>query len=617
MERSSITKWLFIGLAIFLFATFGWPLIMGKKTEEPPPAFSDGRTAPTYFTASEQVCSIEGDRFRADVSSRGATLKKLTLTDPRYHAVHVPKDTGILEELKKLFLPSPPRADEPMNLVNTSQEVWWRARPDAPAEQRGRMPLRTDLRAPEGEQQQVAFDDFDWKLDPSKSDKSRCTFTFEDASTRLTKTITATGKPYELSVKLDVTNLAAEPKRHRLTVEETDWRTPKELEGHLGRQSEFMTKTDIGGGDKTHHYDPSDFKPEDFAKGKEFTPEKWKRAPGEARIASVGSIYFAKILIPSAGPGPVASEARVDAFLDANRKGSDPVGHLYRARLAFATQTLAPNATASYEVLSYHGPKDRKLLEGLGHGSTEVLDHGWFPPIVKALVWYLHKIHGVLGTWGWAIMVLTITVRILVFPLSLSQIKNSVAMRRLKPEMDAINEKYKDDATQRGLAIQELWRKNKVANPVVGCLPMLLQMPVWWALYTALQTEVALYHTPFGPVIPDLSAPGNYLIIPIVLGASSFFQQKLMPPQGDPQQQKMMLYMMPAIFTFMMLFLPAGLGVYMLTNSLLAIGQQLLVERYLKSRAEPPGQIEVREKSSGDGDKPAPTLGKGKARARG
>jgi YidC/Oxa1 family membrane protein insertase len=176
--------------------------------------------------------------------------------------------------------------------------------------------------------------------------------------------------------------------------------------------------------------------------------------------------------------------------------------------------------------------------------------------------------------------------------------------------------------------MQELWRKNKVANPVVGCFPMLLQMPVWFALYTALQTAVELYHTPFGPVIPDLSAPGKYFIIPIVLGGSSFIQQKLMPPQGDPAQQKMMLYLMPGIFTAMMLFLPAGLGVYMLTNTWLGIGQQLLVERYLKAKNERAGGIQVREvasaepqsamkKTPGDDDKSAPALGKGKARVRG
>src|SRR5262249_60712772 len=102
--------------------------------------------------------------------------------------------------------------------------------------------------------------------------------------------------------------------------------------------------------------------------------------------------------------------------------------------------------------------------------------------------------------------------------------------------------------------------------------------------YKGLQTAVELYHTPFGPFIPDLSAPGRYFIIPAVLGISSFIQQRIMPPQGDPQQQKMMMWMMPAIFTFMMLFLPAGLGVYMPTNTWLGIGQQTLVEGYYKAK---------------------------------
>jgi YidC/Oxa1 family membrane protein insertase len=157
-------------------------------------------------------------------------------------------------------------------------------------------------------------------------------------------------------------------------------------------------------------------------------------------------------------------------------------------------------------------------------------------------------------------------------------------MRKLKPQMDELTAKYKDDAAQRGLAMQELWRKNNVSNPMLGCLPMLLQMPVWFALYTSLQTAVELYHTPFGPLIPDLSAPDRLYVIPIVLGASSWFQMHIMPAQGDPTQQKIMKWLMPGVFTVMMLFLPSGLGIYFLTNSWLGIVQQLAVERYYKSR---------------------------------
>ncbi|MSP26102.1 MAG: membrane protein insertase YidC, partial [Myxococcales bacterium] len=148
--------------------------------------------------------------------------------------------------------------------------------------------------------------------------------------------------------------------------------------------------------------------------------------------------------------------------------------------------------------------------------------------------------------------------------------------------------------------------------PMLGCLPALLQMPVWFALYTSLQTAVELYHVPFGPFIPDLSAPGKYFIIPLVLGISSYIQQLLMPMQGDPLQQKMMKYMMPAIFTAMMLFLPAGLGIYFLTNTWLGIAQQVAMERYYKSQeggASGPATAASDEPSSGG----AKGFGKGKA----
>jgi YidC/Oxa1 family membrane protein insertase len=191
-------------------------------------------------------------------------------------------------------------------------------------------------------------------------------------------------------------------------------------------------------------------------------------------------------------------------------------------------------------------------------------------------------------------------------------------MRRLKPQMDELNKKYKDDPQQKGLALQELWRKNNVTNPMLGCLPVLLQMPVWFALYQALNTAVELYHTPFGPFMPDLAAPGQYYIIPILLGASSFLQQKMMPMQGDPAQQKMMLYLMPGIFMVFMLFLPAGLGVYFLTNTWLSILQQIAVEKFYKSRTSGGGGGDKEEKKddAAADDKQPRGFGRGKGRVQ-
>jgi YidC/Oxa1 family membrane protein insertase len=210
-------------------------------------------------------------------------------------------------------------------------------------------------------------------------------------------------------------------------------------------------------------------------------------------------------------------------------------------------------------------------------------------------------VHGVVPNWGVAIIVLTLTARVLLFPLSWPSIRNMVRMRELKPEMDALNDKFKDDPQAKGLAQMELWRKHNV-NPLKGCLPQLASMPVWLALYTTLQTAVELYNIPF-LWFPDLSDSDPYFILPLVIGGTYFLQQKLMPMQGgDPAQQKMMLYFMPAMFTVFMLFLPAGLGVYMFTNSVLAIVQQTVVERQVKKKSSAKARATEAQ----------PVLGKGK-----
>lgn len=256
---------------------------------------------------------------------------------------------------------------------------------------------------------------------------------------------------------------------------------------------------------------------------------------------------------------------------------------MFRARLAYAPHEVTPGATETYRVLSYMGPKERSILEavgGGGHRLIELIDLGFFSAIAKILVAFLLKVHSVVPNWGLAIIVLTITARTLLFPLTLPSVKQMIRMRELKPEMDVLNEKFKDDAQAKGLAQMELWRKHSV-NPLKGCLPQMASMPVWFALYTTLQTAVELYNIPF-LWFPDLSGPDPLFILPFIIGATNFLQQKLMPMQGDPAQQKMMLYLMPGMFIVMMLFLPSGLGVYMFTNGLLGIAQQQLVERHAK-----------------------------------
>ena len=397
-------------------------------------------------------------------------------------------------------------SSEPADLVSTSRA--------------GRSPLRVDLRVPASSApadaaatdaaiQQVGLRaTLDWKL-AAHDDKS-CTFTYDDATTSLKKVISLGAEPFELAVDVTVKNLGPTAKKHRFTIEQDAYRTKKEMEGHLGRQSELVTKSVAISTTKNDFELPNDFEPSDFTAKKGFTAENWRRTEGEAKLAAVSSVYFTRVVIPEAGPGTPVAETSIEEVWNASRcdalKCPDPKtctpaqielwnkcadargGERPRPRLRLprpASPTprkdLAPGETARYHAVSYTGPKERDILARIDRGAPELLEFGvgFFSfatkDIARGLVWVLYKFYGVVGSWGWAIVLLTISVRTLLFPLSLSQIKNSMAMRKLKPEMDELNAKYKDDAAQRGLAIQELWRKNGVSNPVVGCAPMLLQ----------------------------------------------------------------------------------------------------------------------------------------------
>jgi YidC/Oxa1 family membrane protein insertase len=601
-ERSSggLGRWALVAVAVGLFMWKGLPALKGENNtvdRQPLGGIVDD-LAPPAPRPDEAICRIDGGRFVAELTTRGAALRRLTLTDAKYTTA----------------------AGKPIDLVpdNLRDEF---------------LPLRTELRpatihddkltpsdnlvAAGDATQQVSFDDLDFKL--GAHDAKSCTFTYADASTSITKTIAATGSPFELALTLTIENLADQPKKHRLAIEEGDWRTSNDMEGHLGRQSEWLTESVAATVTKTERHGASDFEASDFKK-KEFDDEKWRQTPGDAKFAAVSSAFFARVVAPVESAKPPRAETRAEEVWDTARFGTDKKkdpnhGFVFRARLTYPPVELAPKQTVTYKAVSFTGPKERDVLAAVGNDISGVLNLGTFSFIGKWLVWYLYKLKALTHSWGFAIMLLTITVRFAVFPLSVAQIKSTAQMRKLKPELDELNKRYKDDMTQRGLATQELYRKHGMNQfgQMAGCLPMILTLPVWWALYTALQTAVELYHTPFLWFV-DLSAPDKFYIIPVVLGATSFLQQKLMPPQTDPSQQKMMMYMMPGIFTVMMLFLPSGLGLYMFTSSLVSIAQQFVVERYMRSRQA--AGIVVTERLSGD-DKASPSLGKGKARVRG
>jgi YidC/Oxa1 family membrane protein insertase len=415
---------------------------------------------------------------------------------------------------------------------------------------------------------------------------------------------------------------------HALAVHTDTWRAEHEVEGGMFSVSPLLTHVECvpREGDATRLM-VSDFESGDFENAEHFPKNDrslgdWYQAPGVPAVGAVSNAYFSHALVPLTGP-PATCQLQIEDRWDYRKvasKSQDPsAGAMYRARLAYPPQKLEPKEARKYSVLTYAGPKERSVLETAGGGNhrlIELIDLGFFSAIAKVLVAFLLKVHSIMPNWGIAIIVLTVTARVLMFPLAVPGIRGMIKMRELKPEIDALNEKFKDDPQAKGLAQMELWRKHNV-NPVKGCLPQLASMPVWFALYTTLQTAVELYNIPF-LWFPDLSAADPLYILPFIIGATSFLQQKLMPLQGDPTQQKMMLYFMPAMFTVFMLFLPAGLGVYMFTNGVLGILQQQAVEWHVRRSTRPGGgsgsggiQVKVIEDSIAK-----PSTKKGKAEAK-
>ncbi|NLI09452.1 MAG: membrane protein insertase YidC [Elusimicrobia bacterium] len=242
---------------------------------------------------------------------------------------------------------------------------------------------------------------------------------------------------------------------------------------------------------------------------------------------------------------------------------------------------IAPGETKNIIIPFYAGAKDYKLLKSLGKGLDRAVDFGFFSPISKLADSALHFFHSKTGNYGIAIILLSITIQIIIFPLSMKSYKAMAVMKKLQPEMQALQVKYKDDPKRMNTELMELYKKYG-ANPLSGCWPMLLQIPVFFALYTALRNSWNLHGASFAFWIKDLSAKDPYYALPILMGALMFLQQHISPQTGgDPAQAKIMKWM-PLLFTFMFLSLPSGLVIYWIINSFFSLGQTL----YLKNSEE-------------------------------
>lgn len=238
---------------------------------------------------------------------------------------------------------------------------------------------------------------------------------------------------------------------------------------------------------------------------------------------------------------------------------------------------INPGDRASQDFQFYVGPKEYKGLKSLGLGLQSSIDFGWFYFLAIPMLQIMLMLYGFVHNYGVAIIILTIIIKVITLPLTMKGMKSMKAMSKLQPEMVAIKEKFKGDPQKMNVATMELYKKNKV-NPMSGCLPLLIQIPIFFALYKALLLSIELKDAPFFGWITDLSAKDPYYITPIIMGISMFIQQKMTPSTADPMQQKIFL-IMPIVFTFLFLNFPSGLVIYWLTNNLLSIAQQYIVNK--------------------------------------
>ncbi len=293
--------------------------------------------------------------------------------------------------------------------------------------------------------------------------------------------------------------------------------------------------------------------------------------PSETRTANVKWIgiedkYFLSALIP-------LTKIPVSWTLAPPTKGKLEV---FDAGTRFAIK-LGPGETALYSYNTFMGPKKYDLLVREKNGLEDSVEFGYFAVMAKPLLSVLNFFQRFVVNYGIAIIILTVLIKIIFYPLTHHGLKSMQGMKRVQPQLVAIKEKYKDDKARLNKEIMALYKKYKI-NPVGGCLPMFLQIPVFIALYEVLYACIELRHAPFFLWIHDLSAQDPYYITPLIMGGSMFLQQKMTPTSVDPTQAKMMLFM-PVIFTVMFLKFPAGLVIYWLVNNLLSIAQQYYINR--------------------------------------
>ena len=368
----------------------------------------------------------------------------------------------------------------------------------------------------------------------------------------LTKTITFTPSSYVMGWRTGITNTSGAPVAVKGTlVFDGVYPLDQKTKGYA-----FQGPVLLNG----HHL-------EEFKVDKVKKPGAYREYTGAIRWFGLEDKYFLHTIIC-----PSSSETS----LTVRRRDENVVELVY----GLPSFTVNPARSAQIENLMFIGPKELTTLKASGYDLSKALDFGFFDFIAKPLLVAMNWINRYIGSYGITIVVLTVIIKILLYPLTLKSFTSMKELQKIQPLMKDIQNRYKDDKQKMNQELMRLYQEHKI-NPMGGCLPMLLQIPILFALYRVFYQAIELRHTPFhivGTWLPDLSDKDPYYITPILMGLSQFALQKMTPTGGDPTQQKIMLFM-PVVFTFLFLNFPSGLVIYWLVSNLLSIVQQAYINR--------------------------------------
>lgn len=279
--------------------------------------------------------------------------------------------------------------------------------------------------------------------------------------------------------------------------------------------------------------------------------------------------YFVSAYVPKAGTQREFYATKLDG------------GNLYQSGLIVPVAEIAPGTKAETGMTLFAGPQIQSELKKIAPGLELVVDYGWLTVIAAPIFWGLEAIHAVVGNWGWAIVILTVLIKLAFFPLSAASYKSMAKMRKVTPRLTQLKERYGDDKARLNQEMMKLYQTEKI-NPLGGCLPILIQIPVFIALYWALLGAVEMRDAPWVGWITDLASPDPWYILPVIMMASMFVQMKLNPTPPDPIQAKVMMAM-PLIFGVMFFWFPAGLVLYWVVNNILSIAQQWQITRMMEA----------------------------------